>query len=133
MQREPTAGVKGAKPRLPRLKPAKEEIPRLSREYLEIRNEQMRRKQQKAAMELAERRGQLIERKLVEFQASYLLIVMRQKMLAEPVTLARRLVQEGYLEEKHQHEGRELIKADLCGNAGRVGQPAGASGRRELA
>jgi hypothetical protein len=132
MQREPTAGVKGVKPRLPRLKPAKEEIPRLSREYLEIRNEQVRCKQQKAAMELAERRGQLIERRLVEFQASYLLIAMRQRMLAEPVALARRLVQEGYLEEKAPARGPGADQGRSLRNAGRAGQPARARDRREL-
>ena len=39
-------------------------------------------------MELTERRGQLIARKLVEFQASYLLIAMRQRILRLPADCA---------------------------------------------
>ena len=60
------SGVKAAKPRL---KTAKEELPELSREYLEIRNAQMRTKNLTAEMVLAERRGELIEKRLVEQQA----------------------------------------------------------------
>jgi phage terminase Nu1 subunit (DNA packaging protein) len=89
MQQDPTTGVRGAKPRLPRLKPAKEEIPKLSREYLEIRNRQMRAKALTAEMEGAVRRGQLIERRLVECQATYLLTVMRQRILRLPADCAR--------------------------------------------
>ena len=92
MQRDPTTGVARAKPRLPRLKTAKEEIPKLSREYLGIRNRQMRAKALTAEMEGAARRGELIERRLVEFQAGYLLICMRQRMLAVPQAYAGRLV-----------------------------------------
>ena len=60
-------GVKGAKPRL---KLAKEELPELSREYLRIRNQQMRTKNLSTEMMLAERRGELIEKRLVEQQAN---------------------------------------------------------------
>jgi hypothetical protein len=91
MQQDPTTGVRGAKPRLPRLKPAKEEIPKLSREYLEIRNRQMRAKALTAEMEGAVRRGQLIERRFVECQASYLLTVMRQAILRLPADCAPQL------------------------------------------
>ena len=57
MQRDPTTGVEGAKPRLPRLKSAKGEIPKLSREYLAARNRQMRAKALTAEMEGAARRA----------------------------------------------------------------------------
>jgi hypothetical protein len=67
----PIQGVKAAKPRL---KPAKEELPKLSREYLEIRNAQMRTKNLTAEMVLGERRGELIDKRLVEQQATYLLV-----------------------------------------------------------
>jgi hypothetical protein len=77
MQRDPTTGVKGAKPRF---KPAKEELPELSKEYLEIRNRQMRAKAFMAETQAAQARGELISRKLVEFQTSYLLIAMRQRI-----------------------------------------------------
>ena len=89
MQRDPTTGISGAKPRL---RTAKEETLKLSREYLEIRNRQMRAKALTAEMEGAARRGELIERKLVEFQASYLLLAMRARMLAVPQAYAGRLV-----------------------------------------
>jgi hypothetical protein len=83
------SGVKAAKPRL---KPAKEELPELSREYLEIRNAQMRTKNLTAEMVLAERRGELIEKSLVERQAAYLLVALRQAILNIPQTWCRRLI-----------------------------------------
>jgi phage terminase Nu1 subunit (DNA packaging protein) len=82
------SGVKAAKPRL---KPAKEELPELSREYLLIRNEQMRTKNLMAEMQLAERRGELIEKRLVEAQAVYLIVALRQAVLNVPQTWCRRL------------------------------------------
>jgi hypothetical protein len=88
MQRDPTTGVKGAKPRF---KPAKEEIPKLSREYLKIRNRQMSTKALTAEMTLAQQRGELIEKKLVEKQAAFLLIAIRQRILNLPTTYARRM------------------------------------------
>jgi hypothetical protein len=108
MQQDPTTGVRKAKPRLPRLKPAKEEIPRLSREYLEIRNRQMRAKALTAEMEGAARRGELIERKLVEFQAAYLLLAMRARMFALPQAYAGRLV--GLTD---AHEVTQILRAAM--------------------
>ena len=96
MHRHPTQGVKGAKPRFPDTKtngkPARAEVARLSREYLEIRNRQMRTKALTAEMQLAERRGELIAKSLVEKQAAYLLVALRQKILNLPQTYARRMV-----------------------------------------
>jgi hypothetical protein len=43
-------------------------------------------------MNLAERRGELIEKALVEAQAAYLVIAMRQKILNIPQTYARRIL-----------------------------------------
>ena len=83
------SGVKDAKPRL---KTAKEELPELSREYLEIRNAQMRTKHLTAEMQLAERRGELIEKRLVERQAAYLLVALRQAILNTPQTYCRRIL-----------------------------------------
>jgi hypothetical protein len=85
----PTQGVKAAKPRL---KPAKEELPKLSREYLEIRNAQMRTKNLTAEMVLAERRGELIEKRLVERQAAYLFVALRQAILNTPQAWCRRIL-----------------------------------------
>jgi hypothetical protein len=89
MPLEATGGVKGSKPRL---KTAKGEIPKLSREYLIHRNEAMRTKNLAAQMLLAERRGQLIEKRLVERQAAFLLLSLRQRILSVPDRLARQLV-----------------------------------------
>ena len=85
------AGTKKAKP--PRLssKPGPE-ITRLSEEYLRVRNEQMKAKNQTARMLLAKARGEVIEKTLVERQASFLLVALRQKILAVPDTLSRKLV-----------------------------------------
>jgi hypothetical protein len=94
MHRHPTQGVKGAKPRLPKTngKPANAEISRLSREYLEVRNVQMHAKAFMAETVAAERRGELIAKSLVEKQAAYLLVALRQKILNIPQTYARRMV-----------------------------------------
>ena len=43
-------------------------------------------------MLLAERRGQLIEKRLVERQAAFFLLSLRQRVLAVPDRLARQLV-----------------------------------------
>jgi hypothetical protein len=82
MHGHPTLGVKNAKPRLSS-KPGPQ-IGKLSEEYLRVRNEQMRTKNLTAQMQLAERRGELIEKRLVEAQAAYLIIAMRQKILTLP-------------------------------------------------
>jgi hypothetical protein len=79
MHGHPALGVKGAKPRLSsRPGPG---IGKLSEEYLGIRNRQMSTKALTAEMQLAERRGELIEKKLVIAQGAFLMIAFRQTML----------------------------------------------------
>src|SRR5258705_9759877 len=90
MHGHPVQGVKNAKPRLSSRPSPK--IGKLSEEYLRHRNEQMRTKNLAAQMLLAERRGQLIEKRLVERQAAFLLLSLRQRVLAVPDRLARQLV-----------------------------------------
>jgi hypothetical protein len=95
MHRHPTQGIKGAKPRLPKTNdklPTKAEISRLSKEYLEVRNVQMRAKAFMAETNAAARRDELIEKRLVEQQAAYLLVAMRQKILNIPQAWARRML-----------------------------------------
>jgi hypothetical protein len=90
MKRHPTQGVKGAKPRLKSLPPASTDSQtdgELSREYLIERNAAMRAKRLTAEMTLAQRRGQLIDKGLASRQAAYLLINLRQKMLALPAKM----------------------------------------------
>ena len=77
MHGHPTLGVKGARPRLSSRPGA--QIGKLSEEYLGIRNRQMSTKALTAEMQLAERRGELIEKRLVEQQAAYLLVALRRK------------------------------------------------------
>ena len=83
------AGVKNSKPRL---KTAKQQLDKLSEEYLTTRNRQMRAKALTAEMEGAVRRGELISLKLVRLQMSYLLVVMRQRILSLPAAYGPRLV-----------------------------------------
>jgi hypothetical protein len=96
MHRHPTQGVKGAKPRFPDTKtngkPTRAEVARLSREYLEIRNRQIRAKAFMAETVAAERRSELIAKSLVETQAAYLMVALRQTILNLPQTYARRMV-----------------------------------------
>jgi hypothetical protein len=88
----PANPVQGVKESKPRFKTAREELPELSRSYLEIRNQQMRTKNLTAEMVLAERRGQLIEKRLVEQQAAYIFVSLRQRILNLGQTWARRFV-----------------------------------------
>lgn len=94
MHRHPTQGVKGAKPRFPETdgKTSKSELQKLSCEYLKIRNRQMHAKAFMAETAAAARRGELIEKSLVEKQAAYLLVALRQKILNVPATEARKIL-----------------------------------------
>ena len=82
MHRHPTQGVKGAKPKFPDTKtngnPTRAEAAKLSAEYLEIRNRHMHAKAFMAETFAAARHGELIEKGLVEKQAAYLLVALRQ-------------------------------------------------------
>lgn len=77
--------MEGSKPRLPGTKgngnPSKAEVQKLSREYLRIRNRQLAARAFTAEMLAAKARNELIEKRLVVAQASYLLTAMRQKIL----------------------------------------------------
>jgi hypothetical protein len=90
MHGHPTLGVKNAKPRLSSRPDPK--IGELSEEYLELRNRQMSTKALTADMQLAERCGEPIEKSLVERQAAYLLVAVRQAILNTPQTYCRRIL-----------------------------------------
>ena len=66
-------------------------------------------------MLLAKSRNELIEKKLVTLQAAYLLTAFRARLLAEPSSLARRLVDGGFVAEERRSEVQEMIKHDLYG------------------
>jgi hypothetical protein len=55
--------------------------------YLQERNEMMRLKRMREEMLLAKERDQLIEKELAIKQLSYLMIAMRQKLLALPLNI----------------------------------------------
>ena len=59
-------------------------------------------------MELAIRRNELVEKKLVQKQAAYLLLSLRQRCLAVPERLARQL-----LEIKEERKIREILRAAM--------------------
>ena len=61
-----------------------------------------------AETQAARARGELISRKLVEFQASYLLVAMRQRILALPQAYAGRLV--GLTD---PHEVSQILRAAM--------------------
>jgi hypothetical protein len=85
----PLEGVKGAKKRLPKLPRAPQaiDLAEQSSIYLQERNEMMRPKRMREEMLLARERDHLIEKELAIKQLSYLMITMRQKLLALPLNI----------------------------------------------
>jgi hypothetical protein len=65
-------------------------------------------------MLLEERRGGLIEKKVATLQAGYLLGAFNGRVLQEPASLARRLVQAGLVEEKCRLTLAEMIRGDFA-------------------
>jgi hypothetical protein len=110
MLQDPTTGIKGAEPQKrirlkgPTTEATREEISRLSAQYLRRRNKTIELKNRAAEIELAQRRSTLVEKQLVERQATYLLINLRQKLLnlgshahkftGTEITLARQILRE---------------------------------------
>ena len=125
--REPVAGVRGAKgpkrlrlPKTPR-QPETETSVALGEEYLRKRNQILDLKFKREAMNLAFVRDELIERELAIKQLSYLVISMRQKLLAIPAKLYSRLGPERFPRETAQECERcihevleELSKLPEC-------------------
>jgi hypothetical protein len=113
--KQPIVGIQGSKPRLT---PSgngglSEEARALDDEYRRQRNETLRLKNGREQMLLGKQRGQLIEKRAVMMQAAYLLSAFRQRVMAEPSSLARRLVDGGFLEEKRRCEVQEMVKNDV--------------------
>ena len=95
--KQPIAGIAGLKPRAPKPegngKLSKQESHALDREYRAQRNQSLQLKNHREAMLLAKSRGELVEKRLVEIQASFLLIAMRRRALALPQALCYRLAE----------------------------------------
>jgi hypothetical protein len=89
LRSHPLEGVKGAKKRLPKLPRAPEaiDLQEQSSIYLQERNQMMRLKRMREEMLLAKERDLLIEKELAIKQLSYLMIAMRQKLLALPLNI----------------------------------------------
>jgi hypothetical protein len=144
MHRHPTPLIHGAAP--PRLEKRKNQLPHkqttevqeLSADYLRQRNQAIKTKTQAAEIELAQRRGELVERKLVEMQASYLLVNLRQRLLnlgvhahrftGTEITLARQILREIGL--STLNEIRELPNCAESDWLQKVEEAEGAPGKR---
>jgi hypothetical protein len=97
--KQPIAGIPGVKPRVPGPKPdgklSREESRALDKEYRMQRNQTLALKNMQAQMLLAKARGELIEKRLVQLQASFLLTAMRRQALALPQAYCDRLAAAG--------------------------------------
>ena len=78
------------------LNPETETSVALGEEYLRKRNQILDLKFKREAMNLALDRDQLVEKRLVDRQLTYLLISIRQKLLAIPAKLYSRLGREQF-------------------------------------
>jgi hypothetical protein len=84
MHKHPTPTIKGSRPQnLPHRQ--SDDVAKLSKRYLQVRNHAIDLKSKAAELELAVRRGQLIFKDLAVKQASFLMIVLRQSLLNLPV------------------------------------------------
>ena len=84
MHKHPTPTIKGSRPQnLPHRQ--SDDVAKLSKRYLQVRNHAIDLKSQAAEVDLAVRRGQLIFKDLAVKQASFLMIVLRQRLLNLPV------------------------------------------------
>jgi hypothetical protein len=109
--KQPIAGLKGIKPRLP--KPdgqlSVEEARKLDREYRIQRNEALQLKNHREKMLLAKARHELIPKTMAQ-QAGFLLVAFRQKIMQVPQTHARRI-----LNLSDYGKAREVLEAIMTG------------------
>ena len=93
--KQPISGIEGSKPGAGPPKPdgkvSKAESHALDREYRIQRNQTLALKNNRERMLPAMARGELVEKRLVELQASFLLIAMRRRALTLPQAYCDRL------------------------------------------
>ena len=91
--KQPIAGIAAISRGLPKRngKPSKQESHALDREYRLQRNLALQLKNRGEQMLSAKARGELVEKRSVEIQASFLLMAMRRRALALPQALCNRL------------------------------------------
>jgi hypothetical protein len=97
-------GVKGA---APRFKSAREELPELSRLYIQERNAKLAAQRRVAEIDLAEREASLIPRRRAKVQLGFLLTGLRQRLLSFSYALPRRLVG------KPEHDIGRILDAEV--------------------
>jgi hypothetical protein len=85
----------------------------LDTEYRRQRNIALQAKNHRDQMALAKSRGELIEKKVAVIQASYLIAACKRRVLSEPASLARRLVQNGFVEASRRLDLETIIRCDL--------------------
>jgi hypothetical protein len=97
--KQPIPGIAGLKPRAPKPegngKLSKEESRALDREYRVQRNQALQLKNHRETMLLAKARGELIEKRLVQLQASFLLTAHRRAAMALQQAYCDRLAAAG--------------------------------------
>jgi hypothetical protein len=89
------------------------EIRGLDTEYRRQRNIALQAKNHREQMALTKSRGELIEKKVAVIQASYLIGACKRRVLSEPASLARRLIQNGFINASRRLEVEMMIKNDL--------------------
>jgi hypothetical protein len=99
--------VEGVKGGSPRFKSAREELPELSRVYIEERNAKMAMQRRAAEIDLAAKEGTLIARRAAKVQLGFLLTGLRQRLLSFAYALPARL------EGKSAHEIGQTIDAEM--------------------
>ena len=100
----PIQGIKGAK-----VQPKSSSLPVLkSDQYLDERTRNLILKNQEKTLDIAVRRNELVERKLVVRQASYLMVAARQKLLAMPVRCAAKLAAAN-----DRHKCQQILQAEV--------------------
>jgi hypothetical protein len=115
--KQPIAGIKGLKPRPAKISGngelSKQESRELDREYRVQRNKQLAMKNEREKMAFQKARGELIEKRLAVWQLGSLLTAFRERLLATPVKLVRKLIRAGFIEEAGGFEAEKAIKGDL--------------------
>jgi hypothetical protein len=104
---EPEKAVRGIKGGSPRFKSAREELPELSRIYIEERNAKMAAQRRGAEIDLALREGTLIPRRRAKVQLGFLLTGLRQRLMSLAYALPPRLVG------KSEHEIGQTIDGEV--------------------
>ena len=88
---------------------------RASEELAAERTAHERTKRLEREMAIAQRRGELIEKKEAIAQAAALMVNFRQRALLCPAQVARKLLQRGMIAPDQRITVTELLKSEICG------------------